>query len=289
MSSTTDQLLAVAKQFFSRLTPSVTTDADGKPKITFGFSTTEQPGRELEEVLSAPSKIAARGRRNVVIVFDEVQQMLEYESDMVERRLRSIIQKHQNVAYIFLGSRKHLIQKMFLDRSRPLYRAAGHYPLGPIAPAHWLPFIGDKFRDGERLMPDDAIQTVCDLTGGHPFYTQHVCHAIWELCEPGERVTEPMIQAAVKVLLDRENYAYTALWDSLALNQKRLLKGLASEPAGAKPFAGAFVRRYGLGSASNSQRAVESLLNRDLIDRDNGSFVITDRFFRIWIEQRQVQ
>ena len=102
-------------------------------------------------------------------------------------------------------------------------------------------------------------------------------------------VTESLIEAAIKVLLDRESYAYTALWESLALNQRRLLKGLASEPAGVKPFAGVFVRRHGLGSASNSQRAVESLLNRDLIDRDNGSFLISDRFFRIWIGQRQVQ
>ena len=102
-------------------------------------------------------------------------------------------------------------------------------------------------------------------------------------------MTESLIEAAVKVLLDRESYAYTALWDSLLLNQKKLLKGLASEPVGVKPFSGIFIRRYGLGSASNSQRAVESLLNRDLIDRDNGSFLITDRFFRIWIQQRQVQ
>ena len=46
-----------------------------------------------------------------------------------------------------------------------------------------------------------SVRTVCDLTGGHPFYTQHVCHAIWELCEPGEQVTAPLIQAAVQVLL----------------------------------------------------------------------------------------
>jgi uncharacterized protein len=289
MSSTAAQLLDIAKQLFSRLAPSVTTDAEGKPKVTFGLNVTGQPGRELEEVLAAPSKIAAQGKRKVAIVFDEIQQMLEYESDTVERRLRSIIQKQQDVAYIFLGSRKHLIQKMFLDRSRPLYRAAGHYPLGAIEARHWIPFIDAKFRDGARPISEDAIQTVCELTQGHPFYTQHVCHAMWELCEPGEQVTESLIQAAVKVLLDRESYAYTALWDSFVLNQKKLLKGLASEAAGVKPFAGAFVRRHGLGSASNSQRAVESLLKRDLIDRDNGSFLITDRFFRIWIQQKQVQ
>jgi hypothetical protein len=114
-----------------------------------------------------------------------------------------------------------------------------------------------------------------------------LCHALWEICAPGEPVTEALIQDAIEVLLDRENYAYTALWESLASNQKRLLRGVASEPAGTRLFAGPFIGRYGLGSASNAQRAVESLLNRDLIDRDNGSYLITDRFFRIWIGQKQ--
>ena len=59
--------------------------------------------------------------------------ILEYGNDQVERKLRSVIQNHRKVSYLFLGSRKHLIQKMVLDRNRPLYRAGGHYPLGPIA------------------------------------------------------------------------------------------------------------------------------------------------------------
>lgn len=289
MSSTAGQLLEVAKQLFSRLTPSVTADAEGKPKVTFGLNMTGQPGPEIEEVLAAPAKIAERGKRKVVIVFDEVQQVMEYKSDLVERRLRSVIQKHKDVSYLFLGSRKHLIQKMFLDRSRPLYRAAGHYPLGAIEPVHWIRFIARKFREGKKPIAEEVIQGICKLTEGHPFYTQHLCHVIWDLCAPGEAVTESLIEGALKVLLDRESYAYTALWESLPLNQKRLLKGLAAESAAVKPFAGAFVRQYGLGSASNSQRAVESLLNRDLIDRDNGSFLISDRFFRIWIGRRQAQ
>lgn len=34
---------------------------------------TGQPGPEIEEVLAAPAKMAERGKRKVVIVFDEVQ------------------------------------------------------------------------------------------------------------------------------------------------------------------------------------------------------------------------
>jgi hypothetical protein len=97
-----------------------------------------------------------------------------------------------------------------------------------------------------------------------------------------------MVKDALQLLLQRESYAYSTLWESLAMNQRKLLKGIAGEAAPVKPFAGQFVQRAGLGSPSNAQRAVDSLLERDVIDRDNGSFVITDRFFRLWIQAVQL-
>jgi hypothetical protein len=288
MSTSVEKVLETARRFFSSLAPSVTMDEEGKPVLTFGINTHARLEPALDEVLETPAKIAAKGKLNVVVVFDEFQQILEYGNDHVERKLRSIIQNHRHVGYIFLGSRKHLIQKMFTDRARPLYRAGGHYPLGPIAEEHWQPFIRQRFADADKVIRKQHIHDVCELTHGHPFYTQHLCHVLWELCEPKAEVTEKMIKSAVRVLLERENYAYTALWESLTVSQRRLLNGLAVEPVGVKVFAGEFVRRYGIRSASNVQRAVNGLLERDIIGRDNGSFLITDRFFRLWIQTAQV-
>jgi len=185
MSTNADQLLDTAKKLFTRLIPSVTVDDEGKPKVTFGMSMEKAPEPEIEEVLAAPAKIAAQGKRKVVVVFDEVQRILEYEDDRVERHLRSIIQSQEAVAYIFLGSRKHLIQQMFLGKSRPLYRSAGHYPLGPIDTKDWVPFVAEKFRAAEKQISDETIIDVCQLTEGHPFYTQHLCHVLWEKCDVG--------------------------------------------------------------------------------------------------------
>jgi hypothetical protein len=288
MSSSVEKLLETAKKFFSTLSPSVTVNAEGKPTLTLGLAKHAWIPPVLEEVLETPAKIASKTGPRVVVVLDEFQQILEYGSDHVERKLRSVIQNHRRVSYLFLGSRKHLIQKMVLDRNRPLYRAGSHYPLGPIAEKHWQPFIQRHFREAGKRIDEERIHEICHLTQGHPFYTQHLCHALWELCEPKAAVTREMIRAAVKVLLDRETYAYTTLWESLTLPQKRFLKGLAAEPAGVKVFAGDFVSRYGLGSASNAQRVVEALLAKDVIDRDNGSFLISDRFFRIWIQSAQI-
>ena len=285
MGRTAEQLLETGKTLFSRLSPSVSVGEDGKPTISFGLKSNKEPGPEIEEVLAAPAKLA--DEKKVVVVFDEVQRILEYEGDQIERRLRGIIQTQANVSYIFMGSRKHLVQQMFLHKSRPLYRAAGHYPLGPIAAPEWIPFIGEKFRKAAKTISDETILAIVDLTQGHPFYTQHLCHALWELCEAGSEVKKESIQTGLKVLLDRESYAYTSLWESLALNQRRLMKGLTFEPRGVKPFSTDFIGRYGLGSPSNAQRAIEGLLNKDIIDRDNGSFIISDRFFRIWIQQTE--
>lgn len=287
MSSSVEKALETAKKFFGNLSPSITADEDGKPSLTFGLAKHARIEPILEEVLDTPARIAAKNGPQVAMVIDEFQQILEYGSDRVERKLRSVIQNHRHVSYIFLGSRKHLIQKMVLDKSRPLYRAGGHYPLGPIAEKHWQPFIQRHFSDAEKRIDEKQIHQICDMTQGHPFYTQHVCHALWELCERKAAVTSELIRAAVKLLLDREAYAYTTLWESLTLPQKRFLKGLASEAAGVKVFAGEFISLYGLSSASNAQRAVEALLARDVIDRDNGSFLITDRFFRLWIQSVQ--
>ena len=280
-----ERMLQLAGSFFRRLAPVVSVDEQGHPHIRFESREIKEQAQPLEEVLSAPARIAEKRNCRVVMVFDEFQRILEYQSDRIERTLRSIIQNQRDVSYVFLGSRKHLIQQMVLDSSSPLYRAGGHYPLGPIPTHEWIPFIRERFESSDKSIAESEIRTLCDRTGGHPFYTQHLCHATWELCAPGESVTSETIDSAIRLLLDREAYAYTALWESLARAQRRTLIGLATEPPRAQVFGANFVRAYDLQSASTVQSATRALLDRDLIDRENASFQILDRFFRLWIRE----
>lgn len=287
--TTADKMLHAAKRYFGALAPGITLDSQGQAQLTFASISSESKKMALVEALSVPEMVAKKRKCKVVIILDEFQRILEYGDDRVERTLRSVIQHQEQVSYIFLGSRKHMIGKMFLDQSRPLYRAGDHYPLGPIATEHWVPFIKTRFQKSEKQIDRVMISHICETTEGHPFYTQHLCHAIWELCESGEKVTGKMLSAAIDLLLDRENYAYTALWDSFGTNQRRFLAGLAHEPPRQKVYSSEFIGRYALRSASNAQRVVESLLEKDIVDRDNGSFLISDRFFRIWIKQKTPQ
>ena len=286
-----EKILEASKELFTRFQPSLTLDEAGNPSLQLGVRSSEARGPALEEVLAAPPKVAARRGRRVVMVLDEFQQVLEYDDDHAERALRAAVQQHDGVAYLFLGSRKHLIERMFADNRRPLYRAAGHYPLQAIATEHWVPFIGERFVAAEKTINDAQIEELCELTDGHPFYTQHFAHALWERTPRGQTVTEEALNEALEVLLQREGYAFATRWETLTKNQQRFLRGVAAEPspgertAGAQPFSAQVVQAYGLGTPSNAQRAAESLLNLNLIDREDGVFVITDRFFKLWIRR----
>lgn len=285
LATTADRMLQVTRDFFSRLSATLTTDSQGNPQIRFELREPEVKTPDLEEILSAPARIAARRKRRVVVAFDEFQRILEYPNDLVERTLRSLIQGQEGVSYVFLGSRKHLIQRMVLDRSSPLYRAGGHYPLNPISTEDWVPFVWERFERSGKQISDDHVRSICGITEGHPFYTQHLCHSVWELCEPEEAVDEQTVNAAVQLLLERESYAYTTLWESLTRMQRRFLRGLATEADGVQVFSAAFLQRHQLSSASTAQGVVDALLGKDIIDRSDGSFLISDRFYRIWIQQ----
>jgi hypothetical protein len=283
--STSKRLLEIGKSLFGRLRPSVSLDNAGQPKIEFGIEGRTVAKADLVEVLSAPQKLAKKTGKTVVMVFDEFQQILDYEDDLTERQIRSSIQHHTNVAYVFLGSRKHLLQSMFLNESRPLYRSAMHYPIGPIETKHWQPFIAKRFRDAGKQIDRQVVKLLCERTGGHPFYTQHLCHVLWSMTDAGEEVDEADLDLAIEELLRRESHAYANLWESLTKNEQRFLRGLTQCNELPKPFSSDFTRRFGLRSASNAQRAAESLESSDIVEREGSSFVIVDRFLRLWIGQ----
>lgn len=281
----TENRLRSFKRYVSRIQPMLSLDDSGRPTFSLGLSDPRYPAPDLEDILAAPARAAADRGLRLVVVFDEFQRIFDYESDLVERTLRSSIQEQGDAAFVILGSRKHLLQSMLLDQNRPLYRAGGHYPLGPIATEFWKPFIRERFIEARKTIDAAVIDHLCALTGGHPFYTQHLCHATWELCEPGAAAGAALVDEALGLLLARERHAYSAQWESLTLNQRRLLVGLALEEERPQVNAAAFYSRYGISSQSSVQRAADALITRDIVDRDNGSYLIADRFFRLWIGQ----
>jgi hypothetical protein len=51
-----------------------------------------------------------------------------------------------------------------------------------------------------------------------------------------------------------------------------------------KLFSGKVIQRYGLASAPSFRKALKSLVEKSLVDRDRNAFFIIDVFFKKWIQ-----
>jgi uncharacterized protein len=94
LSDPVGKVMQFTKRFFSHLRPSVSLDDDGKPVVSFNLIRSNVGDPDIDSVLTVPDKIAKERGKTPIIVFDEFQRILEYESDLFERKIRSTIQSH---------------------------------------------------------------------------------------------------------------------------------------------------------------------------------------------------
>jgi AAA+ ATPase superfamily predicted ATPase len=267
---------------FKLLRPSFSIDQNGQVTFRVEISKNEVPPL-LEDVLEGLNRYVEREKKQAVVCFDEFQQVTQLKTDQLEKYMRSIFQFHDKVSYIFMGSKKHLIHDAFNNPNRPFYRSTKPFPLKKIENNELLSFIKGKFEESGKAISNSLAGRIISECEAHPYYIQYLCHILWENAIDREKVTESDFRESMEVLLQRESSTFMATWDLLSAKQKQVLIALAKSDKHDKIFAADFLREFDLGSSSSVQRAIESLLEKDLVDKTNGFYSVIDVIFKKWI------
>lgn len=277
------------KELFPRLIPKITIKGDtGTPEFEFDIDKTKRASLYLDDVLQAVKKNADKHRKNAVVVLDEIQEILQYEDDEIEKAMRTAFQSHRNVSYIFLGSKRHLLEPMFADPNRPFYKSGKHLSLKRIAKEELVPFIRSKFRQGKFKISSENLARIVEFAECHPYYVQLLSHVLWNDCIDKLEIAEDDIMESVDRVIERERSLFLAYWDGLTRKQKALLLAIAKteEQKQQKIFSTRFLTDHDLGSASSIQKALTVLIEKNLIDRENGFYFLTDVFFKRWLQKQ---
>src|SRR5215212_5703993 len=134
LSSPADRTAEAAVRLFRglRVEPSIELGSDGT--VRFAFHPTRrraQIDETIERLLELPAEIAAERKRRVVLVFDEFQEVTALDPHF-PNLMRAIFQLQPEVAHVYLGSKRHLIDRIFSDRNAAFWRSARRVELGPI-------------------------------------------------------------------------------------------------------------------------------------------------------------
>jgi hypothetical protein len=266
-----------------RVTPVMTVDQDGLFSFSFaGGHSTEDVDDTLERLFRLLGETAAARRRPVVLILDEFQEIIEIDSRLT-KLMRAVFQEQPEVAHIYLGSKRHLMERIFDDENEPFWRSAKRVELGPIPAESFKRFVYDGFRANGRDVTDRVVDRVLDITRCHPYGTQQLCYFLWAETAAGDTAGESDLDAALGKLLVSEHTHFSDVWARATGNQRLLLGALAEEPG--RPLTKEYQARHGLRGTSTTQKALDALSQQELISRERGFVTISEPFFAEWIER----
>jgi uncharacterized protein len=266
-----------------RVQPVVNVDPlDGSLSFSFGVGRrTADIDATLERLLELPAELgAARGRR-VALVLDEFQEVVEIDRAL-PKLMRSTFQQQPEVAHVYLGSKRHVMERIFSDENEPFWRSAKSIELGRIEASAFAPFLAERFGATGKEIEPEALDELLARTGGHPHATQELTYFLWEETQPGGRAGSTELQRALAAVLRSEHAHFSLLWERAAKSQRLLLEALAREQPG-RPFSADYRHEHGLPAAATMQKAARALSEREIVSGEAGAYRIVEPFLAEWV------
>ena len=265
--------------FLKSLRPKMTLDQTGGAGISFDLSDAQIGAEALTEVLDLPQKLLS-GKDRAVVVFDEFQEVKDLlPNNGFERVMRSAIQSHRNVSYIFLGSRYHMLRRMFTDHNRPFYKSAVTIHLDKPPVEESVRFVVDRFASAGKSIAREAAERLVAKIENIPYFIQQLGFETFRLVDDAHRksVSSADVDAAFANLSGFNRDQYEQLMLTLSVSQKKLLIALARERTA--EFDDAYRRRHALGVSSTVNSAKAKLMEDGHIEQSGGQYVVADPFF----------
>jgi len=265
-------------EFLKSLRPKLTIDSTGGTGLSFDIAEADMGAEALSEVLDLPQRLLPRGKR-AVIVLDEFQEVGELlPNDQFERVMRSVIQKHTQVSYIFLGSRYHMLRRMFTDHNRPFYKSALTILLDKPPVEESIRFVVSRFKSGGLTIGADEAAQLVAKAENIPYFIQQLGFEIFRRVKESARktVASADIAAAHAGLVGLNRDQYEQLMLNFSTAQKKLLVALANEST--REFDDAYRKRHMLGPSSTVNSAKRKLIEDGHIEQFPTGCRIADPF-----------
>jgi hypothetical protein len=268
-----------------RVLPTMEVDSDGTLRFSF------QAGRRktdidetIERLLELLGELAAERKRRVVIVFDEFQEILALDPRF-PNLMRAVFQAQPEVSHVYLGSKRHLLRKIFSDKNEPFWRSAKQLEIGVIPPEAFEPFLRQRFEESGKRLGAEAAERLLGSTGGHPYATQELAYFVWELVPDGGEASVADVDEGIGRVLRSEHNHLVLLWDDAPRPQRLLMLALADEPVRAV-YSADYASRHDLPPTPTLQRALTGLIQKEIVGQArDGEYRIVEPFLAEWLRR----
>ncbi|MFA5771971.1 MAG: ATP-binding protein [Thermoplasmata archaeon] len=220
--------------------------------------------------------LAAKNKKHLLVVIDEFSSVAKNMGWETVQLIQSTIQNHNKVSYIFLVSSKALVGG--LSEGGPIYKLGKKVELGPVDKKEFAVFISEKFKKTGVEIDAELINKLLEFTQGHPYYTQQLCHLLWNIASAseGKKIDKGALDYAQKYLMESETGTYKQMLAGLTTNQIKLLVELSK--GNKEMYSTGTISKLEM-SPSSIQRAFDGLMERESVFKTEEGVFVTDPLF----------
>ena len=239
------------------------------------------------DVIEKIFKLLSEMPRKNLIVFDEFQQIEKYP-DNITALLRSKIQMLPNTRFVYSGSSVHMLTAMFTKDNQPFFNSSSIYGLKRIPSHVYSQFCHDQFRKYDKGIDPEAVSFTHDLMLGNTLGMQQVMNRAFDMTPKFDNADMRCVRDAVCAVLEDRGDLYEAAFARLNAGEKKIVACIAMEGLATGLTSSAMIAKYGLGASSSITNHLKSLSSEDrkVIQKVGKAYMISDRFFELWIAQQ---
>ncbi|MFA6334605.1 MAG: hypothetical protein WCX48_03500 [Bacteroidales bacterium] len=268
-----------------------------RTSLVNSFANTESELRELEEdlmigqiremseyrdlVLNLPEALCSKFNTNVVIYFQEFQELLNFQSyEDTIALLERVWHSHTQTTYLITGSFVNGMKEIFVNK-KSFYKFAERVKLQPIEERLFSEFIIKNFLKAGRVVSKELATRMYDLTEGHPWYTQQLADIAYGHTKGF--LTEVILLESFDELIDMYEYIFQQITSRLSLYQLNFLKAILD---GVTKFSTQEVLTgYHFNSSANVVRLKEAVQKKEILEQDGDKWIFLDPLFKIWLKR----
>ena len=256
----------------------ITFDVQGLPSWKVELGDVQAPAITLEEIFS----YIENAGKPCLIAIDEFQSISCYPEKNVEATLRTYIQNCHNANFVFAGSERSMMGEIFMSAARPFYQSVSIMNLEAIPEDKYSAFIKHHFEANGRKIAEDAIHETYGRFNGVTWYIQKVMNYAYSITDKGCSFELTQLESVVEDIVEENSEIYKNMLFLLTPPQKTLLVAIGKEGRVSQITGRAFLKKYSL-SASSVQKALATLLEKQVVTNNQGVYEVYDKFMTIWL------
>ena len=266
-----EKSLDIIKNFVRHLTPKINIGTE-HTHLELAVNQQNNPAANVQEALGLIEKLLENKKRRAILLMDEFQAVgLIAKGSGVEAAIRNIAQDMRHLTIIFSGSNRSLLQSMFDDQSRPLYKICRKLYLERISAEHYEKHINKsaKLAWGSRL-EEKVFKQIMLLSERHPYYVNYLCDVIWASSKHIPSIAD--VTNSWAQVVEEEYSDANAEITHLSMGQRKVLKYVANN-TGENLMAASSTSAMGMALSSTSS-AITGLIEKDIIEKTGTGYEI---------------